>query len=157
MLGCSLTDPSDASDFLVLVSSYNGKAQCHLLEFHRNMSSYNNFGGHRTSLWLNLRNPACLIDDKQITKQRYKQALCKTTYHYETCCKMLALFKGKQKHLINCMQQAGHCLLLPNLVLSVHHCLTLLWALWDSIKALLPCTCACPASTLNPANNQTHS
>jgi hypothetical protein len=38
-LGCSFTDPSGLSEFLVLVSSYDSKAQCHLLEFRRNMSS----------------------------------------------------------------------------------------------------------------------
>src|SRR5258707_6779411 len=99
-LGCSLTDPSDALDFLVLVSFYNGKVQCHLLEFHRNMSSHNNFGGHRTSLWLNLGNLACLTDDRQITKQRYKQALCKTAYCYETCCKGVQLHQQHDKVML---------------------------------------------------------
>lgn len=35
----SLTDPSDLSDFLVLVSSHDSKAAAHHLEFRRGMSS----------------------------------------------------------------------------------------------------------------------
>jgi hypothetical protein len=57
-LGCSLTDPSDLSDFLVLVLSYDSKAQCHLLEFRRNMSSHNLNDCGGTNRWLNLGKPA---------------------------------------------------------------------------------------------------
>lgn len=40
-LGSSLTDPSDISEFLVLVSSHDSQAAAHhLLEFRRSMSSY---------------------------------------------------------------------------------------------------------------------
>ena len=48
-LGCSLTDSRDPSYFLVLVSSYNCKAHCHLLESGRNTCSgwYESMAGSR--------------------------------------------------------------------------------------------------------------
>ena len=61
-VGCSLTDSSDLSNFLVLVSSYNSKAQCH-----------NDCGGRVVIRRLNLGKPACVTDtvvDKRQTNAK---------------------------------------------------------------------------------------